>query len=595
MTTQPAYRRKLIEVDLPLDDINRESAREKSLRHGYPSTLHIWWAHQPLAACRAVIFASMVDDPIDCADEFPDEATQRAERNRLHELIKRLVVWEHSNDASLLAEARWEIARSVARSKDETPPVKDNPDDVLSYLAKKALPVYDPFCGRGSIPMEAQRLGMLAVGSDLNPVAVLIAKSLIELPLKFANRPPVNPDADPMSMAIGKGKNKKQVPWQGAYGLANDIRFYGRWMREKALEQIGGFYPKAKLPNGEEATVIAWLWAHTVPCPNPACGINMPLLRTFQLSTKAGNQHWVRPVIDHSTKTVSFEVQNHTDGVPTGRTVGDNSATCIACNGSVQLEYVREQSRSGNIGEQMIGIVAEGNRKREFLSPTDDHTVAASDATPVWKPTGRLADRPLGISVQSYGLAEWHQLFTKRQLLTQTTLCDLIDEVRTAVLDTGADIEYADTIVTYLALGIGKNADSGCRFARWQNSGDKVAGVFDMQTISMIWDFAETNPFSHSTQNWMAQIEWIAKVVERIVTNVNLGAIYQADASTTSHIDMGPVIVTDPPYYASVGYADLSDFFYVWLRPLLRNVYPNLFSGMVTPKDDEMIASTVSG
>ena len=378
MTTQPAYRKKLIEVDLPLDDINWESAREKSIRHGHPSTLHLWWARRPLAACRAVIFASMVDDPGDCPDEFPTSEAQIAERSRLHDLIKRLVVWENSNDANLLAEARLEIARSVARSQGETPPPSDDRDAVLAYLNDKALPIYDPFCGGGSIPLEAQRLGMRAVGSDLNPVAVLITKALIELPPKFANHPPVNPDADPMGMTVGKGKKAQQIPWHGAAGLANDIRYYGRKMREMAWERIGHLYPKAKLPDGGEATVIAWLWARTVPCPNPACGIRMPLMRTFQLSTKTGNQHWTKPVVDTAAKTVSFEVQNHSGGVFTAivaevGTVNRNGATCVACNGTVPLGYVREQARAGNMGEQMgrqfnAGIRAARSGSRYFAS-----------------------------------------------------------------------------------------------------------------------------------------------------------------------------------------------------------------------------------
>ena len=549
-----------------------------------------------LAACRAVIFASIVDDPSDCPEEFPTEEAQGAERRRLHNIISEFVVWENTDPRkpearAVMEKARREIARSVARSYDEPAPNLDDPTAILRYLNDKALPIYDPFCGRGSIPLEAQRLGMRAIGSDLNPIAVLIAKALIEIPPKFADLPPVNPEADHMGMTVGNGRKAQKLPWQGASGLANDIRYYGQWMRERALNLIGNLYPKATLPNGEKATVIAWLWTHTVPCANPACGIPMPLMHTFQLSTKSGNQHWTKPEINRDTNTVSFKVQNHNGGVPTTKTVGDNSATCVACNSSVPLDYVREQARAGNMKEQMTGIVCEGNRRRIFQSPTPEHVAAALEATSKWKPIGSVADRPLGISIQGYGLNEWHEVFTERQLLTHTTFSDLLREVRTTIVNDGADDEYSDAVITYLSLGIGKNVDSGCRFAKWQNTGDKVAGVFGMQTISMVWDFAEVNPFSHSTQNWMAQIEWIAKVVERTVTNVNRGTVYQSDASTTPHVENGPVIVTDPPYYASVGYADLSDFFYVWLRPLLRETYPDLFASIATPKDEEVIAS----
>ena len=591
-TVAPAYRRKLIEVDLPLDDINRESAREKSIRHGHPSTLHLWWARRPLAACRAVIFASLVDDPEDCPDEFPAEDAQRAERQRLHQLIKRLVKWENSSAPDLLAEARYEIAKSVARSNGETAPKE--PAAVLNYLNRQAKPIYDPFCGGGSIPLEAQRLGLRAVGSDLNPVAVLITKALIELPPKFANRPPVNPDADPMGLTIGKGKRAKQVPWRGAAGLADDIRYYGRKMREMAWERIGHLYPKAQLPDGGEATVIAWLWARTVPCPNPACGTAMPLLTTFQASRKKGNEHWIVPVIDRQAKTISFTIRNSrpsTEELPVDRTVNRNGAICVACNGAVALEYVRQQARAGNMSEVMTCVVAEGNRKRLFLSPTAEHIAAASSAQPEWRPNGKLPEKALGFRVQNYGLLEWQQLFTERQLTALTTLSDLLPKVRQHIVGNGVNADYVDTVCTYLALALGRMSNSSSSLNLWQNLGDKVAQVFTRQALSMIWDYVETNIFSASTQNWMAQINWVAEVVENLPISANDGVSHQANAATTIHADNGPVLVTDPPYYDNIGYADLSDFFYVWLRPVLRDAYPDLFAGITTPKSEEMIAA----
>ena len=342
------YRRKLIEVDLPLDDINRESAREKSIRHGHPCTLHMWWARRPLAACRAVIFASMVDDPSSYPDEFATEEEQRIEREHLHEIIRKLVEWESTDESQpavrvLLAKARYEIARSVARSRGETAPT--DPTEVLDYLREHTLPIYDPFAGGGSIPLEAQRLGLKAVASDLNPVAVLINKALIEIPPKFRNRPPVNPDADRIGMMVGKGKKKQRFPWRGASGLANDIRYYGAWLREEAFKRIGHLYPKAKLSDSSDATVIAWLWTRTIPCQNPACGVQMPLLKTFQISKKGNNEHWIKPTVDHAAKRVSFVVQKHSGSVPEGGTVDRNSAVCIACNNAALLSYVREQAK----------------------------------------------------------------------------------------------------------------------------------------------------------------------------------------------------------------------------------------------------------
>ena len=596
MTTQPRHRKKLIEVDLPLDAINAESKREKSIRHGHPSTLHLWWARRPLASCRAVIFASMVDDPSSCCEEFPTEEAQRAERKRLHELIEQLVVWESTDERvpeakEAMNKARFEIARSVARSHGENPPNKNSPAGVLNYLNERALPIYDPFAGGGSIPLEAQRLGLRAIASDLNPVAVLINKALIELPPKFRNRPPVNPEADPLGMKVGKGRKRRKVAWRGAAGLADDIRYYGRRIRELAWERIGYLYPKAKLPDGGEATVIAWLWARTVPCPNPACGVAMPLIKTFQASTKEGNEHWMKPVVDRDTMTISFEVQNCSDGVPKSGTVDGKAATCIACKTASPLAYVREQSMAGKMGEQMTAIVAEGDRKRLFVSPNDEHIRAAASAQVSWKPTQSLPEKALGFSVQGYGFEQWSQLYTERSLAGLTTLSDSLAEVREQLLKDGAHSKYVDAVCTYLALAIGRLSNSCSSFARWQNSGDFIAGVFSMQTLSMLWDFAEANPFCTATQNWMAQIEWIARVVDKLPCDLNTGAVYQADAATTVHAANGPVIVTDPPYYDNIGYADLSDFFYVWLRPLLRDIYPDLFAGILVPKKEEMIAS----
>ena len=460
-----AYRRKLIEVDLPLGVINAESAREKSIRHGHPSTLHLWWARRPLAACRAVIFASLVDDPIDCSGEFPTEQEQRAERQRLHELIKRLVKWENSSDPDLLAEARYEIARSVARSNGAAAPTA--PAAVLDYLNRQAKPLYDPFCGGGSIPLEAQRLGLRAVGSDLNPVAVLITKALIELPPQFANQPPVNPDADPMGLTVGKGKNAQQVPWRGAAGLADDVRYYGRKMRAMAWERIGHLYPTAKLPDGGAATVIAWLWARTVPCPNPACGVAMPLMTTFQASKKRGNEHWMWPEVDREAKAVSFTVRNKrppADIVAVERTVTRNGATCIACGGAVNLEYVRQQARAGNMGEVMTCVVAEGDRKRLFLSPTPETQKISLKAAAPWRPQQRMPTTAYLVSGRGYGITHWHQLFTERQLAALTTFSDLIADVSALLQEDGADEAYTNAVTTYLALAIGRVADSSSRY-----------------------------------------------------------------------------------------------------------------------------------
>ena len=596
--------KKLIEVDLPLAEINAQAQREKSIRHGHPSTLHMWWARRPLAACRAVIFASMVDDPSACP-EFPTPAEQNQERDRLHKLIKRLVKWETTDETKpdareIIHQARYEIARSIARHRGETAPT--DPADVLEYLHDNAPPIHDPFAGGGSIPLEVQRLGLRAIGSDLNPVAVLLNKAQIEIPSNFRNQPPVNPAADPIGDVGGQGK--ESIPWRGTAGLADDIRYYGRWMREQAYKRIGHLYPKARLSDGTEATVIAWLWTRTVPCPNPACAVPMPLMKTFQLSKR--NQYCIKPIVERGARvSIEFVVQNHSEGVPQSRTVSRNGAICIACGTAMKLDYVRQQARAGNMGEQMTAIIAKGDRQRLFLSPTDEHIKAAMDAKPNWRPQNRLPERALGFAVQAYGYTEWQQLFTERQLTALTTFNELVKEARqralTDAIEFGFDPsqaeKYADAVATYLAFACSRTADSGCRFATWQSVGDFVAHAFVRQAIPIVWDFAEANPFSHSTQNWTAQVEWVAKVVARLPANTNPGQAYQANAATLRGGESdflgesGPVIVTDPPYYDNIGYADLSDFFYVWLRPLLRDIYPDLCASILAPKQEEIIAA----
>ena len=590
MTAPRSPRRKLIEVDLPLDGINEASTSSN------PLTLQRWWSPKPLAACRAVIFASLVDDPSSCPREFPTEAAQIAERQRLHKLIDRLVVWKNvqpDSQGNVVDEARREIARSLARDREEPAPM--DPGAVLAYLREHAPPLHDPFAGGGSIPLEAQRLGLRVIASDLNPVAVLINKALIELPPRFRNQPPVNPEANRLGMTIGKGRKARQVAWRGAAGLADDIRYYGRWMRDEAYKRIGHLYPKARLPDGSEVTVIAWLWARTVPCPNPACGVRMPLMKSFQLSkrktTKEDNRHWIRPLVDRETKTIDFVVQNHAAGVPPGETVGGKGAVCLACRSAAPLTYVRARAQAGEMGEQMTAIVAERGRKRLFLSPVDSHSQAALDAEPGWRPHGTLPEKARSISVQVYGFTEWHQLFTERQLTALTTLSDLLSMVRSIAINDGADRHYTDALMTYLAFAITRTASSNCSMARWRNDNLSVEGAFSNQAVGMVWNFAETNIFSGSSRNWLLQVERVAKLAESLYIDVNEGNAFLADAATIPCPQDRPIIATDPPYYGSIHYADSSDFFYVWMRRLLRDVYPELFKGILTPKNEEMVAN----
>ena len=590
--TTPAapYRRKLIEVALPLEDINKASAREKSIRHGHPSTLHLWWSRKPLATARAVLFAQMVDDPSSLPEEYPTEAAQTAERERLFEIIRALVLWENTTNEAVLHPARVEIARSAARNHGVSLPRSMTPAEVADALRKYAPPVLDPFAGGGSIPLEAQRLGLEAHASDLNPVAVLINKAMIEIPPKFTGRPPVHPNLPATLM---------QKEWKGAAGLAEDVRYYGQWMRDEAFKRIGHLYPKVALPKeqgGGEATVIAWLWARTVTCPNPACGAQMPLTSKWTLSTKKGKEAWAEPLVDRSVTppTISYRIGGGKGAPPEPPKTGRGAQfRCLACGVISPEQHIKDEALAGRMDAQMMAIVAEGKGGRVYLPPTEaQERIAASAPRPDNVPTQALANDPRNIWCVGYGLDTFDKLFTPRQLVALTTFSDLVGEARARVLaDTDGDATYADAVATYLALATDRLAESTCTLARWQSTGDFVAGAFGRQALPMVWDYAEVNPFSNSTRNFGDAVEWVAECFGTIPNVGSSGAAQQLDAATATDGVAHPIISTDPPYYDNIGYADLSDFFYVWLRRSLSSIYPDLFGTLLVPKAAELIAT----
>ncbi len=574
-----AYRKKLIEVALPLDAINKASTREKSIRHSHPSTLHLWWARRPLAACRAVLFASLVDDPSEHLDEFPTEQAQEQERDRLFRLIEALVQWENSNDKNLLQQARTEILKSTGGN----PP-----------------PVLDPFAGGGSIPLEAQRLGLETHASDLNPVAVLINKALVEIPPKFANRPPVNPQAKQSLM---------ERDWHGAQGLADDIRYYGKWLRDEAEKRIGYLYPKVILPQAYgdgEATVIAWLWTRTVTCPNPACATQMPLVRSFYLSKKQGKEAWVEPQLEHSVTppVLRFQVLAW-NGKPQDGTINRQGAKCIACGMPVPFDYIRSEGKAGRMDAQLMAIVASGRRRRVYLSPTQAHIKAAEEARPTWKPDQELQGKSR-VNVSLYGMNTFGDLFTLRQLVTLTTFSDLVPAAREKMLaDAGiADLPvdsisndgwtgahaYADAVATYLGLTVSRSANTLCTLARWSQSRDQSVNAFSRQALPMLWDFAEVNPFAAVAGDFAETSESLSRSISAVPAIASAHAC-QKDAMSFSGFIDSCVVSTDPPYYDNIDYADLSDFFYVWLRRSLHGIYPDLFKTMLVPKTQELVAA----
>jgi putative DNA methylase len=608
--------KKLIEVALPLDDINVAAAREKSIRHGHPSTLHLWWARRPLAAARAVIFAQMVNDPGYQQDGGFKYGVNKKEaelkREKLFQIIRDLVKWENTNNEEVLNRAR----EAIKQSWRETCHLNRNHPQADELFNPEKLPAFhDPFAGGGAIPLEAQRLGLESYASDLNPVAVMINKAMIEIPPKFAGQTPVGPLPD------GEKQQNMMEDWSGAKGLAEDVRRYGHWMREEAFKRIGHLYPTvtvtpemiAQRPDlkayaGEELTVIAWLWARTVKSPNPAFShVDVPLASSFVLSSKAGKEAYVQPVVDGDK--YRFEVKVGTlpshavDGTKVGR--GGNFK-CLVSDTPIPVKLIREQGQQGTFKQRLMAVVAEGKSGRVYLSPTQQIEDIANSAKPEWKPTTQINHNPRDIRTQLYGLNEYGDLFTPRQLVALTTFSDLVQEARNKAIndakaaginDDGLGIDaggkgataYGDALAVYLAQATSRWADIQIQLQLGNNANQNIRALFSRQAIPMTWDFAELSPFS-KVGPWYSCVETIFNLFDNLCSNPK-GFSIQQDAATQKLSVSNKVISTDPPYYDNIGYADLSDFFYVWLRRTLKHIFPNLFSTMAVPKAEELVAT----
>ena len=572
--------KKLIEVTLPLEVINAEAAREKSIRHGHPSTLHLWWARRPLAAARAVIWSSLVDDPSAHPELYPTEETQNAERQRLFTILEKLVKWENSNAPEVLDAAKAEILRST----------NNNPPALL-----------DPFAGGGAIPLEAQRLGLEAHAHDLNPVAVMINKAMIEIPPRFAGQPPVNPDSCAKLDAAGG--------WQGAQGLAADVQYYGEWMKREAFRRIGHLYPKVKVPHelgGGEATVIAWIWARTVKCPNPACGCEMPLASTFVLSKKKGNEAWVKPIPEGNK--IRFEVQSgkcpkEYESFKIGRSA---LFKCPCCGEVTTDAYVKQHGKAHELGCQLMAVVGKGKHGRIYLSPDAEQAVAANIPAPESYPSGAMPENPRWFSPPAFGMTEYSDLFTNRQLTALTTFSALVaeaqakaeaDAVAAGVTNDHIALSaggfgaraYGEAVGVYLAFVIDKMTDYNSSVCSWHNSKELIRNTFGRQAIPMAWDYAEVNPFSNSTGSYSSMVSWIYDCLQELPSQGN-SEVSQFDAQSDCGL-RNIMVSSDPPYYDNIGYADLSDFFYVWMRQSLKETYPKLFRTMLVPKAEELVAT----
>lgn len=567
------FKPKLIEKALPLATINAEAAREKSIRHGHPSTLHLWWARRPLATARAVIWASLVDDP-SCDDSLTEEE-QNAERQRLFKILEELVKWENSNNPDVLAKARAEIDRCFP----DGPP-----------------PILDPFAGGGSIPLEAQRLGLKALSGDLNPVAVLIQKAMIEIPPRFADQPPVHPDLQ-----------DELKTWERAQGLAADVEAYGRWMRDEAERRIGHLYPDVTDADGNKRTPIAWIWARTVESPDPSWNGHVPLVASWTLSNRTGKPKvWIEPIVNRETQSITYRVRH--GGEPSvRRTCSRGKGVCVATGAAIPGDYIKEQGQLGRMRQSLMAVVAEGSRVKVYCEASEGQAARADCETPSDLPEGQMSDHPQYMGTPRYGIDEWTKLFTPRQLTALTTFSDLLQDVHAQVCadvkrggglarkgqrlrdgGTGAE-SYADAIVTYLAFVIDKCADYWSSICSWSNTRETIRSTFGRQAIPMVWDYCEANPFSASTGSWTAMLDWVQRAVAKFPGGLP-GHCVQRDAHTRVSESKGACISTDPPYYDAVPYSDISDFFYVWLRRNLRTTWPDECATVLTPKLDEMVA-----
>jgi putative DNA methylase len=526
----------------------------------------------------------------------------------LHASRKDTVVWENTTKEAVLKPARDEIRKAWRETCELN---KNHPQAKELFDPDKMPGLHDPFAGGGAIPLEAQRLGLEAFASDLNPVAVLINKAMIEIPPRFAGNPPVHPDA----------KNPLTT-WSGAAGLAEDVRRYGRWMRDEAFRRIGHLYPTIEIASdlvksrpdlapyaGDKLTVVAWLWARTVRSPNPAFShVDVPLVSTFLLSSKAGKEAYVQPIKDGDTYYFTVKVGKPPDSAKSGTSAGTRQAfRCLMSDVPMGYDHIRDQGKAGRMGQKLMAIVAEGKYGRVYLPPTAEMEALARSAKPTWKPDCEMPKKHRNFQPPGYGMNNLGDLFTARQLVALTTFSDLIGEARERILqdasaagmpddERGLDAEgtgsraYAEAVTVYLALGVDKTVDCGTTLCAWQHQMDRVRTTFGRQALPMSWDFAETNPFANAVGDIYGVMHAICKVLDYSIPAF-AGRVSQQDAALVREVKSLCIYSTDPPYYDNIYYADLSDFFYVWLRRSLRAVYPNLMATIAVPKSDELVAT----
>jgi len=587
LSLSASYPKRLIEVDLPIKKISEHARREKSIRHGHISTLHIWWARRPLAACRAVICAALWPDPADplCPESFKAEAKKQMAqfwnptgttprnidnpvdlRKALLDFIADFSNWDNSTDTRYLSTAR-ALTQSAHESLGGEPGTRPL--------------VVDPFAGGGSIPLEALRVGADAYASDLNPVAVLLNKVVLEY-----------------------------IPKYGLE-LADEVKKWGQWVKEAAEKDLAEYYPKD--PDG--ATPIAYLWARTITCEGPGCGAEVPLTRSLWLAKKK-NQSIALKLVPNSTKThVDFEIINNAKlGDVKDGTVKRGSATCPCCGYTTPVTSVRKQlkSRHGGADDARLFCVVTTKTSepgRFYRLPTQRDLDAVRKAQEELKRlkrnwTGKInfiPDEPLppegalGFGVQHYGMMTWGDLFTSRQILEISILIKhlkLVSE-KNAMKN---DPDFNKAVEAVIGLAIDRIADVQNSLCTWLPSMVQISHMFTRQAVSMVWDFTEANPLSEAAGDLDVTISNMIRILERESSKYESGSVNISSATSIAlPNDSANAFITDPPYYDAVPYADISDFFYVWLKRSIGNHHGATFSSQLSPKDDECISDEHKG
>jgi putative DNA methylase len=556
--------KKLIEVSLPLDIINDASAYDKMPGIGaHPKGIHHWWARLPLPSARAILFASLVDDPSEHPDKFPTESEQEVERNRLFDIIRDLTRKKIHLKGEVFERAYQEILASADGNKVPT--------------------VHDPFSGGGSIPLEGLRLGLNVFASDLNPIPVLINKAMLEVIPKYWNKPPINQKAI---------VEKSKLGWTNVVGFCNDILHYGNVVLENSKNKLQNYYPTYITPNKEEYKVVAWLWSRTIRCPNPACGCQLPLIRSFQLSKKEKNKVFAEPIIERGKQNVITGYEIKEGEATLKKTVSRSGAVCVCCGDAVPLTYIRNEGKENRIGFQMFGVVAEGRRRKVYLPPLPIHESVVKNIPESWSPDYVLPLKHRNFQTPAYGMKTVGSLFTKRQLYSLNTFVEEVCEIRNQIIADGGSEDYANDIQLFLSFAIDRCADFNNSLTRWSASNEKTMNLFGRQAIPMIWDFGEVNLLENVVGGWQTCLEYIVQCVGIIPFSGRTGNVYQKNATAPLGISEKIIVSTDPPYYDNICYADLSDFFYAWSRKALLNVMPDILRTIQVPKEEELIAST---